>query len=85
MLALVRIEPGTSYDPFWCLPDLASVNWGILSLTFGGVQIDFWLLDLDDLAEINRTWLYKDPRSLSLTSNAQSVSSGRWASEWIWR
>ena len=60
MLSPVGIEPGTSYDPFWCQPDWAnweSVNWGILNFTFVGTQIDFWLLDLDDLAEINRAWL----------------------------
>ena len=38
------IEPGTSYDLLWCLPDwanLVSVNWGMFNFTFLGASIDF--------------------------------------------
>ena len=68
MLPPVRIEPWTSYDSLSCIPDwanLASVNWGTFNFTFLVHHLSFW----DHFAEINRTWLYKDPKSLSVTSD----------------
>ena len=38
------------------------------------------LMDLSDLAEINRTWLYKDLKNLSLTSNVKLAQWKRYAS-----
>ena len=73
------IEPGTSCDPFWCLPDwanLASFNWGI----FNFCLCTNWPLNLDDLTKINRAWLYKNHKSLSLTANVKLAQSGRYAS-----
>ena len=79
MLLPVEIEPGTlELWDLWCLPDwgnLASVNWGIFNLL-----VHFcanWLLNLDHCGEINRPWLYKNLKNLSLTSNGKLAQSGR--------
>ena len=72
------IEPGTSCILLSNLPDwanLTSVGWRIFDFTF--VCGPNWLLDWDYLAKINRAWLYKDLKSLHLTSNAKLAQSGR--------
>ena len=74
MLPPVRIEPGTSCDLLSCC--LTELTWqplieGYLTSLLFVPQL---VLDLDDLAEINRAQLYKDPKSLSLTRTPSYLS-----------
>ena len=51
---------------------LSTLTWHVLlgrSLNF--CSCTTWCLDLDDLRRINRAWLYKETKSLSLASKCQ--------------
>ena len=83
MLPLVGIEPGplkTSDSKSNSLPtEITRPVLLIRSLTF--CSCTTWCLDLDDLARINRAWLYKEPKVSVLQANAKWVQKGEC---WTW-